>query len=95
MEVIELADLDDISHACFTEFPNAVKELEAPTVESIVNFSDVESCKAVDARCPVLSSALKGAMGGKDRKPDGESSVDHAIRTLCYGAIFKSRLVMK
>ncbi|XP_066924568.1 uncharacterized protein [Clytia hemisphaerica] len=91
MEVIDLADLDDISHACFTEFPNAVKELEAPTVESIVNFSDAESCKAVDALCPVLSSALKGAMGGKDRKPDGESSVDHAIRTLCYGAIFKSR----
>ena len=92
-EVIDIADIDDIAKSCYTEIPNAIKELEATDMESVVNFSDMESCKKVDALCPVLSSALKGAMGGKDRKPDGESASDHATRTLCYGAIFKARLV--
>ncbi|XP_066930033.1 uncharacterized protein [Clytia hemisphaerica] len=90
-EVIDLADIDDIAKSCYTEIPNATKELEAADMESVVNFSDVESCKKVGALCPVLSSALKGAMGGKDRKSGGESASDHATRTLCYGAIFKAR----
>lgn len=62
-------------------------------MDSVVNFSDTKSCKKVDALCPVLSSALKGAMGGRDRQPDGETPADHATRSLCYGAIFKARLV--
>ena len=95
MEVIDLSDLDAIAQSCHTEFPNTLKELAVPNIESVVNFSDVECCKKIDALCPVLSSALKGAMGGKDWKSEGESSSDLATRTLCYGAIFKSRSVIQ
>ena len=60
-------------------------------METVVNFDDVEACKKVDSLCPVLSHALKGAMGGKYLQTDGESHSDYAVRSLCYGAIHKAR----
>ena len=89
-ECIRLDDLNDISKSCYVEFSN-VRELQAIDMQSIVDFDDVETCKKVDTMCPILSSALKGAMGGKDRRIDAESPSDHAIRSLCYGAIHKAR----
>ena len=67
--------------------------MQQVNVENLLQFSDVEMCKKFDTFCPVLSSALKGAMGGKDRKADGETPSDHSIRTMCYGAIYKARFV--
>lgn len=87
---MQLDDLNDISKSCYDEFSN-VKELQAVDMESVVNFDDIEACKKVDSLCPVLSSALKGAMGGKHRQVDGESPSGYAVRTLCYGAVLKAR----
>lgn len=90
--MIDLADLNDISKSCYDELRD-IKDLQAVDMKTIVNFDDVDACKNIDTLCPVLSSALKGAMGGKDQQIDGESPSDHAIRSLCYGAIFKARYV--
>lgn len=40
-----------------------MKELDANDVQAVVNFDNVEACKKIDTLCPVLSTALKGAMG--------------------------------
>ena len=89
---MKLDDVNEISKACYDEFAN-MKALDSNDVDSIVNFDDVEACKKVDELCPVLSNALKDAMGGKHMQSDGESHTDHAIRTLCYGAILKARYI--
>lgn len=87
---MQLNDVNDISKAYYDEFKN-MKALDSNDVDSVVNFDDVEACRKVDELCPVLSNALKGAMGGKHLKIVGESPLDHAVRTLCYGAILKAR----
>ena len=93
---INVSDIDEISKACHLEFQRVfeIKELQSVDNDSLLKFSDINLCKTIDAACPVLSNALKGAMGSKDRRrEDGEPPANLAARTLCYGAIFKSRFV--
>jgi len=86
-----LTNVDEISKACYDEFQYVTQGMQPVDIENFLRFSDVDMCKKLDTFCPVLSSALKGAKGWRNRKESGESPSDHAIRTMCYGALFKAR----
>jgi len=66
--------------------------MQLDDMENLLNFNDKEMCEKIDSVCPVLSSALRGAMGGKNQLGESPESPNYfVIRTLCYGAIFKAR----
>ena len=53
-------------------------------VERIINFDDNKFCFEMEQMCPIISAAIKGALGLGLNSDDSK-----AIGTGIYGAIFK------
>ena len=61
--------------------------MKGTNVDDLLKFNDVDFCKEIDRLCPVLSAALKGALGSKIE----EAPSSFAVQTLYYGALFRNR----
>ena len=76
--------------ATYEEFQAVEKtsSIKQTDIESLLNFSDSELAEEIGEICPVLSAALKGAMGSVNNRDKNEAKV---ARSTCYGTIFKIR----